>query len=348
MGAYSGIAFSGRAVALSFASSRILYVGALLILVLIPLASAGAIAQRFAASIYFGRALAAASSGDIAGASASVARSLAIYKSDDAHRLAANAHMAQANAIAQSTEGDQASRTQAFQASVSAAVVEAQAAIQHSPQKYGNWLALASIYEALIPAQVEGAVQSAEQAYIEAIRRSPRNPGLYLSAARMEGTAGNEQALRDATNQALTLKPNYTDAVLLIVQLEIAKNNLQGAINASAAAVQTAPDNPGLWFQLGLLALNAGSVNDAVVALERALAIMPDYANAKYFLGLAYYQQGKTAESAGIFADLAASNPENQEVATILANMRAGKAPFEGMQTSGNPTQPATAPVKEQ
>lgn len=328
--------------------SRYATFGAFLLVVVVPVGLAGISLQRFSASMYLGHALVAAGSNNLDGAERYAKRSLAIRNSDDANRLLANIKVARAQAVVSSTTGTEQERGKAFQTAVSDAIAYARAAVAASPREYGNWLSLARIYEALIPAKVQGAYQSAQQTYVEAIRRNPRNPGIYLAAARMEGAAGSEQTLRDAVNQALTLKPNYTDAVLLIVQLEIAKNNLPGALQASMVAVQTAPDNAGLWLQLGLLALNANKPSDAALAFERALKLMPDYANAKYFLSLTYYQLGKAPEAISLMNDLATTNPENTEVALILANMRKGAAPFAGAKPPvKNPAQPATPPIKE-
>lgn len=350
-GVHAGLVGASRVSTLSLLQapqpiSRYFGLAALVLLVAVPVATAGIAGARFLSSLYLGQALSAAGAPDLDRAEANAKRSLAIRETDDALRFLANIQVARAQAAVASTESTQEARTEGFQTAVAGAVGHARAAVALAPRDYTNWLALARIYEALIPVGVEGAYQSAQQTYVEAIRRNPRNPGLYLSAARMEGAAGSEQSLRDAVTQALTLKPNYTDAVLLIVQLEIAKNNLQGAIAASMAAVQTAPDNAGLWLQLGLLALNANAPADAAVAFERALTLIPEYANAKYFLGLTYYQLGKTAEAAGLFSELAAANPDNAEVALVLANMRAGKAPFAGSAVE-NPTRPANPPVPE-
>ena len=55
---------------------------------------------------------------------------------------------------------------------------------------------------------------------------------------------------------------------------------------------------------------------------------MPDYANAKYFLGLSYWQVGKKEEAKKQFEDIEKTNPDNQEIKLILSNIQAGKDPF--------------------
>ena len=76
--------------------------------------------------------------------------------------------------------------------------------------------------------------------------------------------------------------------------------------------------------------------------------MVPEYANAKYFLGLSYYVQGRQEDAIKMFEDLARTNQDNAEVALILSNLRLNKAPFEDVVPP--PTSPesrAQAPVSE-
>lgn len=316
---------------------------ALIVLTIAVFVFAGMYAQRFISSRYEGKASVAASKGDTLAAEFNARRALKVYRSDQTLHLLATLKFSEAQAISAETDkATESTRAERFQKALSEASTLATSAATEYPKHWANWLTLAQLYEALIPLKVEGAYQRSEEAYANAISLSPRNPQLYLMAARMEAAANNEQSARAAVNQALTLKPNYTDAILFVVQLEIAKKNLDGALNAALAAVQTAPDNAGLWFEVGVLAFNKEDDKTAKQALEKAIELMPDYANAKYFLGLVQYRLGNVGESVALFEGLAASNPENAEVAKTLATIKAGKSPFPPKATS-----PATAPVKE-
>jgi tetratricopeptide (TPR) repeat protein len=82
-----------------------------------------------------------------------------------------------------------------------------------------------------------------------------------------------------------------------------------------------------------------GTVN----ALERAVALVPSYANAKYFLGLAYYQLDRKPDAIKQFEEINATNPDNQEINAILVNMKAGKPLFPSAQTADS----SKPPVKE-
>ena len=316
----------------------------LLAAVVIAFVCTGALLQRFIGSYYQGKAISAASAGNNALSETYGKKALSVYRSEGALHLLASLKFSEAQAIAaEKDKATESTRATRFQAALGEASTYAIAATTEYPSHYGNWLTLAQLYEALIPLKVDGAIQQSEAAYTNAIQLSPRNPQIYLMAARMEAAANNEQSARSAVGQALTLKPNYTDAILFVVQLEVAKKNVDAAIQAAGAAVQTAPSDPSLWFELGVLAYNKPDDKTAIAALEKAVSLLPDYANAKYFLGLSYYRSGRVGDGVAVFSDLAAKNPDNTEVAGILAAMKAGKSPFPAQAAA-----PTTAPIKGQ
>ena len=68
-------------------------------------------------------------------------------------------------------------------------------------------------------------------------------------------------------------------------------------------------------------------------ALEQAIAIVPDYANALYFLGLAYDKLGDSANTLRVFERVAQLNPENAEIKAIMTNIRAGRSALSAGET---------------
>ncbi len=167
--------------------------------------------------------------------------------------------------------------------------------------------------------------------------------------ARLAASEGNQNLTTTYLTKALTLKSNYTDAILLVVQLDVANKDIPNAIKAATAAAQTAPGVAPIWFELGLLYYSAGDATHAAQALAQAIKIQPDYANAKYFLGLSLYNLKDTADAIQQFKDLVASNPDNAEVKLILSNLQSGKKPFDGAQPPVTPTPQNrdTAPVAQ-
>lgn len=214
-----------------------------------------------------------------------------------------------------------------FQTTLSNAILSAQRAVSENDGNYRNWATLARIYQFLIPLEIEGAYENTISAYEEALTRNPKSPALHLALARVELSRGDVLTARERIDTALSLKNNYTEAIFLLSQIEANEGNLTAAIERAQQAALLAPSE-GAFFQLGFLRYQNGDYADAISALQRAIEINPIYANAKYFLGLAYAQEGRTAEALTQFREIQETNPNNQEVQRIIENLQAGRAPF--------------------
>ncbi len=329
------------------APSMLAGVGVLALAAVILIGSLGSgvlASRRFVAQAYTGAGLAALSAGSIDQALASAASANKIETTPDALRLQIDAGGSKLAQIAQDTTLKPDDAKAAFTDTVQKTVVAGQTAIAMTPRDYRPYFSLARIYDLLSTLNVQGAYESAQGAYSAAQTLNPTGPAIPLALARLEAAHGNAQALQTNLSRALTLKPDYTDAILFVVQIDVARNDLPSAIRDTQTAVQTAPGVPSIWFQLGLLYYAGGDTKNAVAPLEQALKLAPDYANAKYFLGLSYYAQGNKADAQKLFENLASTNPDNAEVKAILANLALGKNPLDGLTA---PTKATTAPVNQ-
>ncbi len=84
-------------------------------------------------------------------------------------------------------------------------------------------------------------------------------------------------------------------------------------------------------------------------ALERAVALVPTYSNAKYFLGLAYSKEGMVEDALTQFKQIQALNPDNAEIKVIISNLEAGNAPLAEVKPplDDKPEKRSKLPVKE-
>ena len=237
----------------------------------------------------------------------------------------------------------------AFAEQLQSTVSVAQRYIKLYPDDYRGYLGLANTYSLLVPLGVQGAYENGKQVYEAAALHNPTNPALPLALARLEVLNKNNKGAEAYLLQSLTLKPDYTDAILLVVQINVTNNDLPSAIRAAQAAVQSAPGVASIWFELGLLYYTNKNTKDAVAPLEQAVTLQPQYANAKYFLGLSYAAEGSTQDAVEQFVDLQKTNPDNTEVASILYNLKQGKKPFDGAQppVTVAPQNRSTAPISQ-
>lgn len=263
----------------------------------------------------------------------------------------AEAELAIATAIAtEASKTTNASTSEAlikkFAEAINAALIDSRAAIAYDPNDYYNRVSEARVSELATNLKMQNAFENAVQAYTQAINLNPKNPSIYLSLARLEVGQNKLDDAVKAIGAALQVKSNYLDAVFLLSQVYASKGDLANAIIAANFATQLNPGNAQVFFQLGLLQYNNKDYSAAVAAFEKATKLQVDYANAQYFLGLSYARTGKTSEAIAQFELLAKSNPDNQEVVTILKNLNAGKSIFESAQAASSPEKRSSLPIK--
>lgn len=216
-----------------------------------------------------------------------------------------------------------------FQSVLSTTLDSALKAVDIAPDDYQNWISKGQIYEALVPFKEIGRTyESANEAYQKALSLNPKSPAIFLTFARLEASKGDTLKSKEYIAQALQHRNSYTEAIFLLSQIQAAEGKIDDAIESVQAASYLSPNDSGVFFQLGLLRYNNKDFKGAVTALERAVAINPSYANAKYFLGLSYYRLGRNKDAITQFNDLKLTNPENGEVDLILKNLNAGLSPF--------------------
>lgn len=217
-----------------------------------------------------------------------------------------------------------------FQTLLSSALSAMNQAIALNPFWYENWMKIGQIYASVAtpPFSIPGSYENAQKSFEEARRLNPTNPVLSLMSARLELTQDNVPAARTLIEDALSKKINYLEAYFLLSQVEASTGNLAEAIRSAENSVSLAPDNPGILFHLGLLYYNAEQYERSGAVLERAIALVPEYSNAKYFLALTLDKRGRRDEAIALFENILESNPESEEVRVILDNLRNNREPF--------------------
>lgn len=304
--------------------------------------------RRFLAQAKNNQGAVALTKGNAEEALAKAQASQAVEVTQDNLRLAVEAGIYQLGQIANGSDSSQAAQ-QKFLAVASTTAAHAKVLLDAYPNDYRSYNTAARIYDLLASVKIQGAYQNAEALYQKALAYNPSAPNITLALARLEASQNKIDLTQKYLTQTLTLKPNYTDAILLVVQLNVANNDIPNAIRAATAAAQTAPGVAPIWFELGLLYYTSGDTKSAVQPLETAIKVAPDYANAKYFLGLSYHAQKRTADAVKLFEDLVRTNPDSAEAKLILANMQAGKAPFDSAEPpiTNKPQNRSSAPLSE-
>ncbi len=209
-----------------------------------------------------------------------------------------------------------------FQNFYGAAIKNARTAADINGPDPLNWMQLGKVYELAVPLGIQGALEMAINSYNEAFFRSPADPSIIVSKARVKMKVGDRVSARDLLNSALEVKNDFTPALFMLSQIDVAEGNLKSAIQRAEQAFVSSPNDIGVLFQLGILYYNDRDFDKARLALEKVVILRPDYSNARYFLGLIYSRKTMVSDAIAQFRKIEEYNPDNAEVKRILNNLQ--------------------------
>ncbi len=349
--ASSGIVGAVRQREVLFARNMILNFVSVLLMIILGLgtASLGFVSlQKTLSVVHFEKALVLSNTKDAKteDVETQITSALNLSQEDIYYGAISQIEFSKAQKILNLTTGTPEQNRADFQTAIQKSILGAQGAININPGSYQNWITLGSLYGALVakPLAIPGAYDNAKTAYQEAQKRNPQTPEAPLFLAKLEFDNDNNDAARKYIEESLSKKQDYADAYFLLTQIEIKDNNIDKAIKSAETTAILRPDNAGLFFQLGILKYSNKDNAGAIEALNYALKLVPDYANAKYYLGLSLDQVGRHDEAITQFEDLAKTNPDNQAITAVLANLKAGKDAFYKL-NDARPTGKTTPPV---
>jgi tetratricopeptide (TPR) repeat protein len=301
----------------------------LTLLLLASVVAAYGVVERYLGSVAYAQAVQKAGQGDISGTTEAINRSLLFAPSDRAYQLAAAASISQMQKVANDNTLSPSQAQQQFQAALSTGIQAATLATQVAPNNYRNWVVLGNVYQTVVPLKIEGAYENAKSAYEKAIALNPTNPTLPFALAQLEIAHGDGPAAEKDLTNAIGLKRNYTEAILLLSQLQVQEGKATEALQAAEAAAYFAPNDPNVLFQVGILRLGTGNPDGAIQALSAAIDANKQYANARYFLAIAYATKGQYEQALAQLNAIASFSPENAKaVEADIATLKAGKNPF--------------------
>ena len=259
-------------------------------------------------------------------------------KNDAYYRLLTDMNLAQLQFVLNRQDVPAETLQQQFQAVLGNAVGNAQTAVRIGGKNYQNWTSLGRVYSAIVPLKVAGAYDSALNSYVEAINLNPSNPALVLALANLELANEDIEKAREYIGRSIQMKNNYSDAYYLLSQIELSAGNNEQAVKVIEALANMTPNDSRVFLQLGALEYNFRNYEKAIISLEKAVLLNPYFTDAKYLLGLSYDNTGEKGKAIGQFEDLNILNPNNENITTILDNLKKGQKALFGLeQQSSSP-----------
>lgn len=148
----------------------------------------------------------------------------------------------------------------------------------------GGYLAWRSHENAVVP-------------YDKTIRSSPAWKSYSIAVAAANANRGPEA--ESAFQRATTEDPSNAMIYDGLATLYIGQGEVQKAAVVAETGINRAPGWPPLYYTLGLARYQSGRFDDAAQALDKALALNPDFGDARLWLGNTYLLQSKVGGADG-------------------------------------------------
>ncbi|MDP3645480.1 MAG: tetratricopeptide repeat protein [bacterium] len=254
-----------------------------------------------------------------------VQKALTVFPENDlAHLAAVEIGLLQFSKIVGENKTDDAART-SLQENLQTTISHGLSAVSIDSADYHNWLSLAVLYKNLAGVGIEGAYANAKGAYERSINENPTNPLPHVQLAQLALAENDQATARSELDKAIALKPNLGAAYYVRSQIEVGVGNYPQAIDDASKATQFAPQDPVGWYNLGAVLYTAGSYDLASQALEQAMSLQNNYANAIFLLGLSLDKLGRREGALQAMQAVSTLNPNDESVQHILENLEAGK-----------------------
>ena len=248
-GIFIGLSSAGRSngeISMSFLDDPRKSFFSILFLVILMIISAAVgfkYVERLASVTYFGKTLSAST---IPMAEDSITKAISLHQNDLYLRTYTQVYLTKINSIV--TKGSALSETDKadLQTSFDQAVNGAQLAVAYNSENYLNYNSLGAVYNTVGLLGVKGTYDKAIEAYKTASTLNPLNPGIKLATARVYFADGKIKEAKDFVKEALSLKPDYIEALITISQIEKSDGNNTVAISYAETALSLAPDSQDL------------------------------------------------------------------------------------------------------
>ena len=187
------------------------------------------------------------------------------------------------------------------------AIVVAREATEKDPQSGRAFAVLGAAILADDPKNWSDAIAQAQQgAFV-----NPKNPIVRVEVARIFEAAGNVQQAESAYRMALQVDPAYAPAQVALIQVQIRRGELEGALADAQKLVEKAPQSGPANVELGRILLRKGELKQAIAPLEAAVKYSPGVAEAQAMLGTAYQYTGMPDEAAASYEKAVELDPKN-------------------------------------
>ena len=136
----------------------------------------------------------------------------------------------------------------------------------------------------------------------QAVANWPAHPAVHQLLAVLDLQAGLPAPAREHATLSLKLRPDHVPTLLVLGDAALAQRDLAGASTALERAVALAPDQAEAWFKVSLVRQDLRDLDGAIAALERVLAAHPERVDALVNLGIVLQESGRLDDALRAYA----------------------------------------------
>jgi tetratricopeptide (TPR) repeat protein len=197
-----------------------------------------------------------------------------------------------------------------------------------------------------------GRLDEAVPSFREALRLKPTFSRAYLNLGNALSDLGKREEAIELYRTALRLRPTYSEVRLNLGNALLKKHHVEQAIEQYREIVRTDADNAKAWGNLGFALLKQaqgddGVFEEALQALQKALAINPRAHNVHNTMGIALATQGKLDDAIEAFREALWIKPDlagahfNLAGCLLQKDQTEGAVPHYRAALQANPANPA-------
>jgi tetratricopeptide (TPR) repeat protein len=233
----------------------------LIIIILVSITACFKYIERFASIPYFQKTL---SSNSIEVAESNINRAVSLYSNDLYLRTYTQVYLLKFNSLVAKGSSLTDLQKADTKTSFDQVIKSAELATQYNKTNYLNFKSLGLAYESVASSVGQDAYNKAIEAYKKASELNPLNPGLKLALARVYFVSGNIAEAKNSASQALALKGDYIDALVVISQIFKSEGNTKDALAYGRAALSLAPQDTQLSQYVDSLSIVQNSSSSVV------------------------------------------------------------------------------------
>lgn len=142
--------------------------------------------------------------------------------------------------------------------------------------------------------------------------------GLWYNLGRFYSEQGNYTGSIAAFDRALSIDPNFIEALNSKAYVLRDVGNFSQAIKVFNKVIEKDPEHKWAWNNIGYSLTQLGNVSDSINYFDKALEIDPKYESALNNKGTAMIHLGKWIEAKKIFEEVLKINPKDEYASKTL------------------------------